>query len=158
MESFDQGYQRTVLESAKKNKPKKKNQQRRQEQVQRKLCVWDKLPLPFLALLASYLDGRDLQRCSHVFLWSKQFWESDAFKERLRATTQAQKDANFPTTARPRKHRVPVKKCFNCERKAEVRLCYCCKKQWVCTNCEPFDLSTRYARVFCMNCTGDGGQ
>ncbi len=117
------------------------------------LGMWGRLPLPFLALLCEYLDGRDCQRCAHIFQWPVALTTSRSYKERLKAVSHAGRDNSF-CSERPRRHRMFHTACRRCTRVGPVRKCWSCKSE-ICSACEPFVYENRLQPFLCAACCDD---
>ena len=115
--------------------------------------LWGNLPVPFLALLCEFLDGKDCQRCADLFQWPKTLRESTVFRGKLRELSHAQREHAF-CSVRPRRHRLYQHACGACQEVGPVRKCSQCSR-WVCATCSPFVRETQGATVWCEDCAGD---
>ncbi len=115
--------------------------------------AWAQLPVPFLARLCEYLDGRECQRCATLFGWPASLLQSAVFRSRLRELSHAQRPAAF-SSQRPRRHRDYHGACAECGGSGPVRPCRQCR-QSICSACSPFDRETKEAFFWCASCEHD---
>ncbi len=134
-------------------KPEARGQERGRRQPPVVQGVWAQLPVPFLARLCEYLDGRECQRCAALFGWPASLLQSAVFRSRLRELSHAQRPAAF-SSQRPRRHRDYHGACAECGGSGPVRPCRQCR-QSICSACSPFDRETKEAFFWCASCEHD---